>query len=289
MLIFFLSGCATKESSSKIGAGASQQDASQLTGLWRAEKAFTLNFQTQKLEERKTSALDFAEFKDGQVCRAGSGSFYLEKVFKKGTCKLQDFTVINGYNSIENRYIRLYSWGKTANDLSSAFSAFYSVGQADYRRQDNSQPTEPMTTLIGTPFNSVWAYSNSECQLAVEIPNQFKNFLLVLATAGADQTQTISAPYQKGQQPPPPQTRTVQGIRFAPGWNFFVGSQDMEGKNFDEMRGSCDIEKAYTFDASSQSWKQLTSGPGPTTNFAFKVTNKCMFGMPEIPIPETPQ
>ena len=74
MLIFFLSGCATKESSSKIGAGASQQDASQLTGLWRAEKAFTLNFQTQKLEERKTSALDFAEFKDGQVCRAGSGS-----------------------------------------------------------------------------------------------------------------------------------------------------------------------------------------------------------------------
>ena len=218
-----------------------------------------------------------------------TGSSYLEKVFKKGTCKLQDFTVINGYNSIENKYIRLYSWGKTADDLSSAFSAFYSVGQAEYRRQENSQPTEPMTTLIGTPFNSVWAYSNSECQLAVEIPNQFKNFLLVLATAGADQTQTISAPYQKGQQPPPPQTRTVQGIRFAPGWNFFVGSQDMEGKNFDEMRGSCNIEKAYTFDAGSQSWKQLTSGPGPSTNFAFKVTNKCMFGMPEVPIPETPQ
>ena len=72
--IFFLSGCSSKESSSKTGVSASQQDASQLTGLWRAEKAFTLNFQTQKLEERKTSALDFTEFKDGQVCRAGSGS-----------------------------------------------------------------------------------------------------------------------------------------------------------------------------------------------------------------------
>ena len=46
----------------------SQQDASQLTGLWRAEKALTLNFQTHKLEERKISALDFAEFKDGKVC-----------------------------------------------------------------------------------------------------------------------------------------------------------------------------------------------------------------------------
>ena len=34
-----------------------------------------MNFQTQKLEERKTSALDFAEFKDGQVCTAiGSAS-----------------------------------------------------------------------------------------------------------------------------------------------------------------------------------------------------------------------
>ena len=74
MLIFFLSGCATKGSSSKIGAGASQQDASQLTGLWFAEKAFQFNFQTQKLEERKISNLDFTEFKDGQVCVAASGS-----------------------------------------------------------------------------------------------------------------------------------------------------------------------------------------------------------------------
>ena len=69
-----LNGCSSKESSSKTGVGASQQDASQLTGLWRAEKAFQLNFQTQKLEERKISDLDFVEFKDGQVCVAASGS-----------------------------------------------------------------------------------------------------------------------------------------------------------------------------------------------------------------------
>lgn len=70
VVIIFLSGCASKESS-KTG-GASQQDASQLNGLWIGEKAFSLNFQTQKLEERKvTPGLDFAEFKDGQVCKVG--------------------------------------------------------------------------------------------------------------------------------------------------------------------------------------------------------------------------
>ena len=83
VVIVLISGCASKESStktsedksSKTGVGASQQDASQLIGLWRAEKAFTLNFQTQKLEERKTSALDFVEFKAGQVCTTvGSAS-----------------------------------------------------------------------------------------------------------------------------------------------------------------------------------------------------------------------
>ena len=76
VLIFFLSGCASKESatktsedkSSKNEVAASQQDASQLIGLWRGEKAFTLNFQTQKLEERRISALDFLEFKDKEAC-----------------------------------------------------------------------------------------------------------------------------------------------------------------------------------------------------------------------------
>ena len=80
LLIFFLSACSSKEStttsqdeSSKTEAGASQ-DASQLTGLWRAEKAFELNFQTQKLEERGIMPLDAVEFKDGQVCIMASGS-----------------------------------------------------------------------------------------------------------------------------------------------------------------------------------------------------------------------
>ena len=72
VFILFLSGCASKESASKTG-GASQQDASQLTGLWRGEKAFQLNFQTKKLEERAISPLDVVEFKDGQACIVISG------------------------------------------------------------------------------------------------------------------------------------------------------------------------------------------------------------------------
>lgn len=75
---------------------------------------------------------------------------------------------------------------------------------------------------------------------------------------------------------------------FAPGWNYFMGSSDMQGKSFDEIKGSCNIEKAYTLDASTQSWKQLSTAPGITGSLLLKITNKCMLGLPEIAPPEIP-
>ena len=60
-------------------------------------------------------------------------------------------------------------------------------------------------------------------------------------------------------------------------------------KGFDEIKGSCTIEKAYTFDSSSQSWKKLETAPGPKTNFLFKVKDSCMFGLKEAGLPELPE
>ena len=216
-------------------------------------------------------------------------SSYVENTLKKGTCNLKDFTVIYGYNPIKKENIKLYSWGRSINDLQSAFSAFSSTEEAqNVAYPVGSEPPPPTGILIGTPFNSVWVYSNNECKLVAEIPHQFKDLLLILAAAGEDKTETISVPHQKGQPAPPMQTRTTPGIKFAPGWNFFAGSPDMEGKSLDEIRGSCTIEKASTFDANSQSWKPLTTGVGISNNFAFKVTNKCMLGMPQVAPPEIP-
>lgn len=205
----------------------------------------------------------------------GSGSSAVEDALKKGTCKLQDFTAIYGYDSISSKYVNLYSWGRSPSDFSTSLSNF---GRID----------ESKRLLIGTPFNSAWIYSNSQCKLAAEVPTTFKNFLLFLAAAGADRTETASAAFRPGEQPPPPQTRTIEGIKFPPSWNFFMGSPDMEGKSLNEINGNCNIEKAITFDASSQSWKPLTAGVGILTNFVFKVTNKCMLGMPQVAPPEVP-
>ena len=96
---------------------------------------------------------------------------------------------------------------------------------------------------------------------------------------------TIQRPYRQGEIPPPPEKAS---ITFASGWNFFIGSKDMQGKSFDEIKGNCNIEKAYTFDSQAKSWKKLETAPGPSDNFIFKVTNKCMIGLPEVAPPEIP-
>jgi len=174
-----------------------------------------------------------------------------ETTFQKGTCKLQDFLVIYGHDPIEKDYVKLHTYGKTFSDFESSVNDFRRIGESE-------------KILVG---NSVWVYSLSECELVAELPNTLKNMLLL---------------FQKSKE---------QGMEFyfAPGWNFWYGSIDMEGKSFDEIKGSCTIEKAYTFDASSQSWRALTTPLGPETNFLFKVKDKCMFGLQETGLPELPE
>lgn len=171
---------------------------------------------------------------------------------KLGTCKLEDFLAIYGYNPVNNTYVRLYSFGRTYSDTSELTNLM------------NSEKI-----VAGTPFNSVWAYSNKECTLAAEMPNSFKNFLLLFSILAE-------------------QEKTEPKIGFAPGWNFWSGSPDMEGKSFNEIKGTCTIEKAYSFDAGSQSWKKLQIGVGPEKSFVFKVKDRCLLGLPETAPPEVP-
>jgi len=199
----------------------------------------------------------------------------VEDAFKKGTCKLQDFLVVYGYDSLKKEYVKLFSREKTFNDLSNSLNDFSRTGQSD-------------GIMVGTPFNSIWVYSLNQCKLAAELPKPYENFLLILEAYGADKTEAISsAPTPVGKPTTPqssPQTRTVPGIRFASEWNFWVGSKDMKGKSFDEVKGNCVIEKTYSFDASTQSWTKLETPPGPEKSFVFKVTDKCMFGLvSEVP------
>ena len=191
-----------------------------------------------------------------------------------GTCKLEDFKVIYSYNPIQNNHAKLYSFGDNARDFELAVGKF----QTNF----DSGGIQSETILAGTIFNSVWVYSSNECKLSSALPKNFENFLLVLKQLSE---RTIQRPFLPGESPPPPEKIITI---FAPGWNFFVGSKDMQGKSLDEIKGSCNIEKAYTFDASTQSWKQLTTALGPADNFIFKVTSKCMFGFPEIAPPEIP-
>lgn len=187
----------------------------------------------------------------------------------KSTCKLEDFKVIYAYNPLQNNFVKLHSFGDSKSNLETASSNF----QRNF---------ESERILAGAPFSSVWIYSDNECKLSGELPRLFENLLVFLKKLTE---QTIQRPYLPGESPPPPEKIMTT---FASGWNFFIGSKDMQGKNFDEIKGSCNIEKAYTFDASSQSWKQLTTAPGPGDNFIFKASNKCMFGFPEIAPPEIP-
>src|SRR3989338_2770054 len=169
---------------------------------------------------------------------------------EKGTCKLQDFLVIYGYDPTKKDYDKLYTYGKSANNLKNSIIDLGGSG----------------AQTVNAPFNSVWIYSLNECKLATELSSGYKNVLLILE-----------------------QGRESGAIRFYSEWNFWTGSVDMEGKGFDEIKGSCTIEKAYTFDSSSQSWKKLETAPGPKTNFLFKVKDSCMFGLKEAGLPELPE
>lgn len=188
--------------------------------------------------------------------------FLMEENFKTGTCKAQDFLVIYGYDSIKREYVELVAHGKSNSNLDSKLNDFAKRGEL----RDESGAVVSMV-FLGYYFNSVWVYSVNECKLAAEHPNMFKDPCLIFE-AFKDQVGEFKA--------------------FVKGWNFWTGNVNERGKSFDGIKGDCIIEKAYTFDSLTQSWRRIYTQPGPETAFIFKVTNSCSFGYPEIGPPALP-
>lgn len=215
----------------------------------------------------------------------GGGNF---EALKKGTCKVENFRVIYIYNPVKKTYVKLLSYGIPAQDLS-----------------EFARSMEEQGIIAATPLNSVLLYSTEECKLVVDLPKSLEKLLLILTILSEQaEQQTGTQPNLQPAVPAVPEEVpvTVSGKflggfsgegpgglpGFAPGWNFFSGSKDMEGKSFEEIKGTCVIEKAFSFDSAAQEWKRLTTAPGPETGFIFKVKDKCLLGFPEIAPPEVP-
>lgn len=182
VVIIFLSGCASKESTTKTG-GASQQDASQLTGLWIGEKVFTLNFQTQKLEERKVTPLDFAEFKDGQVCKAGGLS---ENVWDTGkykvNCNAHKPYTVNGDKIIVEGSNDIVSWRIIDGKLELTFKR-------------NQRDPLPYTKVIYRKINEAEIYKEGEL-VDGKVP-----IISQPSTMENSAEQVIEHPQQEAEQP----------------------------------------------------------------------------------------
>lgn len=213
---------------------------------------------------------------------------------KETTCKQEDFLVVYIHDPVKKEYIKLYSYGQTEPVPTPSSDWFQKNG-----------------IFALTPFNSVWAYAKNECKLVMNMPKQFENLLLLLQQLVQLAESQSSQPVAQPLQPPSIEkeispvaevkevtvtSRQISSsasngkIGFAPGWNFFMGSRDMEDQPLSEIRGTCEIEKAYNFDAKTQSWLKLTKGVGPSEAFLFKTKNKCMLGLtallapPSIPV-----
>jgi hypothetical protein len=82
------------------------------------------------------------------------------------------------------------------------------------------------------------------------------------------------------------------------GWNFFPVYEEMTYKRVGEYKGSCDVEKIFAFDPSTQTWKDLLNTEGFPREviglgLVVKVKNECTFGQTNntpvtSPIPEIP-
>ncbi len=198
-------------------------------------------------------------------------------IANKGTCKQEDFLVIYAHDPVKKEFVKLYSYGQTGQMPTQDFQERVQQG-----------------VFALSPFNSAWVYARKECNLVMEMPKPFENLLLLLQQL-MDQAerQSISQPAVERPIEKVPISGKAVGdsgessakIGFAPGWNFFMGSKDMEGQPLGDIRGTCTIEKAYTFEGKTQSWKKLSAGVGPESGFVFKVKDKCMLGLTELIAP----
>ena len=65
------------------------------------------------------------------------------------------------------------------------------------------------------------------------------------------------------------------------GYNFFTVTPDIKGKSFDEIKGSCNIDKFFTWDVDGQQWSTSLPHAGIGMGMIIKVSNDCTLGIAE--------
>jgi hypothetical protein len=72
------------------------------------------------------------------------------------------------------------------------------------------------------------------------------------------------------------------------GWNFFGITPDIVGININDMKGNCNIEKIYVWEADSQQWGTSLNAAVVGTGALIKVTNNCKLGEVTAPVSPPP-
>ncbi len=71
----------------------------------------------------------------------------------------------------------------------------------------------------------------------------------------------------------------LENIELNAGWNFMTMTPEMIGKNFMDLKGTCNIEKAYGWEPVRKEWNNLLDEQLPEdatgAGFIVKVTNSC--------------
>ncbi|MBI2580256.1 hypothetical protein HYV85_00420 [Candidatus Woesearchaeota archaeon] len=206
----------------------------------------------------------------------GHGDQVYVAEIKKGW-NLVSFALINDVYESESASSTC-SWLKRYSDLTEEYTAknmfsydsrnkkYVSLGDLDYLPS-----TPPDGYLVNTQLNSFWLRSTEDCTIT-------RDFSSVAAgDAVFDTLRYISA----------------NKYKLVKSWNFFTVFPGMEGKTLEDIKGSCEVQKAYAFDSLSNKWVNLKgvefSHGSVGYGFVLKVAGECVLGYGSESPPPLPE
>ncbi len=111
--------------------------------------------------------------------------------------------------------------------------------------------------LVNTPVNSFWLRSTEDCSITMDFGTSAGTFKMLGEIS-------------------------KNGYKLIKGWNFFIVLPEMEGKTLEDIKGSCEIKRAYAYDQFSRKWTNLegVSFSRSTVSYGFvmKVKDDCVLG-----------
>lgn len=86
--------------------------------------------------------------------------------------------------------------------------------------------------------------------------------------------------------------RIMNNRKLHAGWNFIVVTPEMSGKSFEDVKGSCNLEKMYAFNAEQQNWINLSADQikdAVAVGLIVKVSEHCQLGAQQTVISPPPE